>query len=60
MVAVNRFPGSDEYSPEAVSEALALPDDCPVVWMDARDPVSSRETLINLVEHALSRTAVPS
>jgi hypothetical protein len=31
-----------------------------VVWMDARDPVSSRQTLINLVEHALSRTAVPS
>ena len=60
VVAVNRFPGSDEYSPEAVSEALALPDDCPVVWMDARDPVSSRQTLINLVEHALSRTAVPS
>ena len=56
VVAVNRFPGSDEYSPEAVSEALALPDDCPVVWMDARDPASSRETLINLVEHALSRT----
>ena len=60
VVAVNRFPGSDEYSPDAVSEALALPDDCPVVWMDARDPVSSRQTLINLVEHALSRTAVPS
>jgi signal recognition particle receptor subunit beta len=60
VVAVNCFPGSDEYSPVAVSEALALPDDCPVVWMDARDPVSSRETLINLVEHALSRTAVPS
>ena len=38
VVMINRFPGSDEYSPEAVSEALALPDDCPVVWMDARDP----------------------
>jgi len=58
VVAVNRFPGSDEYDSEAVCEALALPDDCPVVWMDARDIGSSQETLIRLVEHALSRTAV--
>ena len=58
VVAVNRFPGSDEYSPDAVQEALALPDDCPVVWMDARDAPSSQNTLITLVEHALARTAV--
>jgi signal recognition particle receptor subunit beta len=58
VVAVNRFPGSDEYDSEAVCEALALPDDCPVLWMDARDVGSSQETLIRLVEHALSRTAV--
>jgi uncharacterized protein len=60
VVAINQFPGSDEYDPESVREALALPDDSPVVWMDARDPVSSRETLIDLVEHALARTAVPT
>jgi uncharacterized protein len=60
VVAVNQFPGSDEYDPGSVRAALALPDDGPVVWMDARDPVSSRETLISLVEHALARTAVPS
>jgi signal recognition particle receptor subunit beta len=60
VVAINRFPGSDEYDPDAVREALALSDDCPLLWMDARDPVSSRETLIDLVEHALARTAVPS
>ena len=58
VVAVNRFPGSDEYSPDAVQDALALSDDCPVVWMDARDGGSSRDTLITLVEHALARTAV--
>jgi hypothetical protein len=60
VVAVNRFPGSDEYDAETVSDALALPDDCPVIWMDARDVRSSQETLVGLVEHALARTAVPT
>jgi len=58
VVAVNCFPGSDEYDAETVREALALPGGCPVVWMDARDLRSSQETLISLVEHALARTAV--
>src|SRR3954447_15068973 len=57
-VAVNRFPGSDEHDADTVREALALSADCPIVWMDARDIGSSQETLIRLVEHALSRTAV--
>jgi signal recognition particle receptor subunit beta len=58
VVAVNRFPGADEHDADAVRDALALPADCPVIWMDARDSRSSRETLVGLVEHALSRTAV--
>ena len=60
VVAVNRFPGSDEYDADAVRDALALPVDCPVIWMDARDNRSSRDTLVGLVEHALARTAVPT
>ncbi len=60
VVAVNRFPGSDEYDAETVSDALALPGDCPVIWMDARDARSSQDTLVGLVEHALARTAVPT
>jgi signal recognition particle receptor subunit beta len=60
VVAVNRFPGADEYDAETVRDALALSDDCPVVWMDAREVRSSQDTLITLVEHALARTAVPS
>jgi len=60
VLAVNRFPGSDEYDVETVRDALALTDDCPVVWMDARDMLSSRDTLVSLVEHALARTAVPT
>ena len=58
VVAINRFPGSDEHDAEDVRDALALTDDCPVIWMDARDARSSQETLIGLVEHALARTAV--
>ena len=60
VVAVNRFPGAEEYDAETVRDALALSEDCPVLWMDARDHQSSQETLISLVEHALARTAVPS
>jgi hypothetical protein len=39
-----------------VRDALALPPDCPLVLMDARDPRSSLDTLIALVEHALGRS----
>ena len=60
VVAVNRFPGAHEYDAETVRDALALTDDCPVLWMDARDVRSSQDTLVSLVEHALARSAVPS
>jgi uncharacterized protein len=58
VVGVNRFPEADEYDPETVRDALALSSDTPLVWMDARDPHSSRAALVKLVEHALARTAV--
>ena len=58
VIAVNRFPGADEHDTDAVRDALAVSDDCPVIWMDARDSRSSQETLIVLVEHALARTVV--
>jgi len=58
VVGVNRFPGNDDYDAETVRDALALSPDCPLVWMDARDPESSRDALVRLVEHALARTAM--
>ncbi len=58
VVGVNRFPGADDYDEETVRDALALPADCPLVWMDARDAESSGSALVTLVEHALARTAV--
>lgn len=60
VVAVNGFPGTDTFAPEAVRDALALAGDTPVVRMDAREPASGLATLVTLVEHALSRTAVAS
>jgi signal recognition particle receptor subunit beta len=60
VVAVNRFPGADDHNAEGVRDALVLPEDVPVLWMDARDPAASRDALIALVEHALARTTVSS
>jgi len=56
VVGANGFPGTPLYTNETVREALALPPDCPLVRMDARDSRSCLDTLIALVEHALSRS----
>jgi uncharacterized protein len=56
VVGVNGFPGTAVFSNEAVRDALALPPDCPLVRMDARESRSCLDTLIALVEHALSRS----
>src|SRR6266511_5094378 len=56
VVGVNGFPGTAVFSNEAVRDALALPPDCPLVRMDARESRSSLATLIALVEHALTRS----
>jgi signal recognition particle receptor subunit beta len=56
VVAANAFPGTGVVPDRAVREALALPDGCPLVRMDARDPRSCMDTLVTLVEHALARS----
>ncbi len=56
VVAANRFPGTDVFTDAAVRHALVLPAACPLVRMDARDAVSSLDTLVALVEHALERS----
>ena len=58
VIGVNRFPGSDAHSEDDVRDALALAPETPVLWMDAREADSSLRSLVALVEHALSRTAV--
>jgi hypothetical protein len=56
VVGVNGFPGTPLYTSEAVRDALALSPDAPLVRMDARESRSCLDTLIALVEHALSRS----
>jgi signal recognition particle receptor subunit beta len=56
IVAINSFPGSSGFDEPAVREALVLPPDTPMVWMDAREGKSSLGTLVTLVEHALHRS----
>ena len=53
-VAVNQFPGGPAYPDDTVRDALGLPRDCPLVRMDARETRSSLDTLVALVEHALT------
>jgi signal recognition particle receptor subunit beta len=56
VVAANAFPGTDVFPDPAVRDALALPADCPLVRMDAREPSSCMDALVVLVEHALARS----
>ncbi|ODT96202.1 MAG: ATP-binding protein [Pseudonocardia sp. SCN 72-86] len=57
VVAVNGFPGTDEFPVDDVRVALELHPGVPIVRMDARDQASSLQTLIALVEHALMRAS---
>ncbi len=53
-VAVNQFPGGPAYPEDTVRDALGLPPACPLVRMDAREARSSLDTLVALVEHAVT------
>jgi uncharacterized protein len=54
-IALNAFNGSVAHSPEAVRKALAVDPSVPVLLTDARDRASTKETLIELVRHAIAR-----
>jgi len=56
VVAANAFPGTDVFPDRAVRDALTLPEGCPLVRMDAREPSSCMDALVVLVEHALARS----
>ncbi|MFJ2024696.1 GTP-binding protein [Streptomyces sp. NPDC087897] len=57
-VAINRFDGGVEHTPEAVREALDLLPDTPVVTIDARDKKSSVNALITMVRYLQERAAL--
>jgi uncharacterized protein len=57
VVALNRFPGTEQFSDQSVREALVLPSRCPLVRVDARDGKSCTAALVSLVEHAVACSA---
>ncbi|GAA2668596.1 MULTISPECIES: GTP-binding protein [Nonomuraea] len=59
VVAVNCFEGSPVYELDEVRLALGLDPSIPLVLCDARKRDSSREVLIQLVEHAMKLRAQP-
>jgi uncharacterized protein len=55
VVADNRFDGTQRHQADELREALALAPQVPVLTCDARRRGSVKETLVALVEFALSR-----
>ena len=55
VVGMNCFDGQASHSPDDVREALAVSPDTPVLLVDARDRQSTKDTLLELVQHALVR-----
>ncbi|MER7664507.1 MULTISPECIES: ATP/GTP-binding protein [unclassified Streptomyces] len=60
VVAVNEFDGAYRYEPEEVRAAIDLKSEVPVVLCDARIASSGIGTLVTLVQHLLTTTAVPA
>jgi hypothetical protein len=52
LVAVNCFYGVASHSATEVREALAIRPEVPVMQVDARDRESTKQTLIELAQHA--------
>ncbi|BFO19765.1 hypothetical protein SHKM778_61530 [Streptomyces sp. KM77-8] len=57
LVGVNCFEGAARYPAEDVRRALDLDDHVPLLMTDARDRESVKETLIGVVQHAMTRAA---
>jgi signal recognition particle receptor subunit beta len=58
-VAINHFPGTPTVEDVVVRDSLAIGPGRPVVRMNAKDPRSSLDTLIAVVEHAIQVSAEP-
>ena len=57
LIAVNEFDGSPTYPMDEIRKALALPDEIPVIAVDARDRKSATDALIAVSEYALQSMA---
>ena len=57
IVAINCFHGQQLHEIQDVREALAVPDDVPMITTDARDRAATKACLLELVQHALIRAS---
>ncbi len=57
VVAINAFDAKLRHHPEDVREALDVPAHVPIVITDARNRDAVRDTLVELVRHAMSVAA---
>jgi len=57
VVAVNTFEGVRRHHLHEVREALAVAEEVPLLYCDARSRAATRDTLIALVQHALVQAA---
>ncbi|RMH74940.1 MAG: ATP-binding protein [Actinomyces sp.] len=55
VVAINAFFGRLHHTLDEVRDALAISPDVPMVVTDARDRAATKATLLELVQHALTR-----
>jgi hypothetical protein len=55
IVAVNQFEGTPAYPLPEVREALALPNDVPIMSVDARERESAKSALVRVTEFALEQ-----
>ena len=55
IVALNQFDGSQEFGPDDIREALAIPAHIPVIEVDARDRESAKRALVRITEFALTQ-----
>ena len=60
LIAHNQFADGRTFTVDQIRAALALRSDIPIVTCDARDRRSTKQTLISLVEYALSLLVEPA
>ncbi len=57
VVGVNTFHGLIKHRLDDVRDALAVPVDVPMFYCDARERISTKQSLMELVQHALAQAA---
>lgn len=60
IVGVNCFDGQLQHRFEDIREAIAIPDETPIIACDARNRESTKNTLINVVKYAMHWWMQPS